>query len=275
MDNKIEEYYSKQAESYATSWASTMVERDIREKEIESLIKIITVLKSKKSNLESLRILEIGCGNGYVAGRLKCEFDGLLIDAFDSNAEFIEIALKRNLDKTSFKVGSFEELGELGISHKEYDFIFSVRCLINIENNQKRLSSLAELTDYLKPGGYLSLLEGFSSGQENYNLLREALSYERIPPAWHNFYLDINEVKQKLHPNMKYFSNEDCNTIFELEIHHLSNNYLAMRVLLPTLKGDPDYYRGNRNDNLGQSITRILPKTENFSPLQIHIWEKS
>jgi SAM-dependent methyltransferase len=274
MGKEIDRHYAKQAQIYSSSWASTMVEREIREKEIEALSKIIVSLKSKKSELDSFRILEIGCGNGYVAARLKAEFQGITIDAFDANSELIEIARKRNLDETTFGIGNFEDIDNLGIKLTKYDFIFSVRCIINIENDANRLNSISKIIDYLKPDGHLALLEGFTTGQENYNNLRVAFGYQSIPPAWHNYYLDLNKVCDKLNSKVKYVSQEVCLREFNLEIHHLSTHYLAMRVLLPALKNDGDFYKENRNDNLGLSLSRSLPKTSNFSPLQVHVWKK-
>jgi hypothetical protein len=86
--------------------------------------------------------------------------------------------------------------------------------------------------------------------------------------------LNTDQTKKILETNLRYLDREDCLNEFNVEIHHLSTHYLAMRVLLPAIKMDGDYYRDNRNDLMGQSLSRILPTTQDFSPLQLHIWEK-
>lgn len=274
MDKPIDSHYSLQAHQHGTSWSSTMVERDIREIEIESLVRIITKLLTYKTDQQPLKILEIGCGNGYVTARLICEFRNLEVDAFDLNSELIDLANSRNLHNCNFSLGNFEDIESLGFLENDYDFIFSVRCLINIENSKSRDSALGNLSRYLKRGGYLALLEGFESGQLKYNNLRSAFSFEEIPPAWHNYYLNTDQTKKILETNLRYLDHEDCLKEFNVEIHHLSTHYLAMRVLLPAIKMDGDYYRDNRNDPMGQSLSRILPATQDFSPLQLHIWGK-
>lgn len=274
MDKPIDSHYSLQASQHGTSWSSTMVERDIREIEIDSLVRIITKLLTYKINQQPLKILEIGCGNGYVTARLACEFQNFIIDAFDLNVELIDLAKSRNLQNCNFLLGDFENIESLGLLVDSYDFIFSVRCLINIENSERRDNALGNLPRYLKHGGYLALLEGFESGQHKYNQLRSAFSFEQIPPAWHNYYLNIDQTKRILEDNLRYLDHDDCLREFDVEIHHLSTHYLAMRVLLPAIKMDGDYYRDNRNDPMGQSLSRILPRTQDFSPLQLHIWQK-
>jgi SAM-dependent methyltransferase len=274
MEKPIDSHYTLQAHEHRFSWASTMMERDIREIEIESLSRIISKLLINRSNPQPLKILEIGCGNGYVAARLTCEFPNIKIEAFDSNFELIELAKSRKLHNTIFSVGNFEDVGSLDFLEKDYDFIFSVRCLINIESAERRENALEKISGYLKSGGYLALLEGFESGQSKYNELRTAFSFEKIPPAWHNNYLDIERTKSRLNSTLHYLDNDMCLNRFDVEIHHLSTHYLAMRVLLPAIKMDGDFYRENRNNRMGQALSRILPATQDFSPLQLHIWEK-
>ena len=271
---KVYDHYVKQADTFAHSWESTMQDRLIRETEIESLVRIIKLIHSENNPKREIRILEVGCGNGYVSARLLCEFPNLIIEALDVNSELISTANERNLPKCEFKVLDIADENADQFLSEEYDFVFSVRCLINIEEAESQLRAIKTMGSKLAPKGYLALLEGFISGQDKYNDIRNAFGYNQIPPAWHNWYLDLTKIDDMTAP--KGFLRRLENPLEEIGVdsHHLSSHYLATRVWQPLLHNDQNHYMNHRNDAIGQAVSKILPRTEDFSPLQIHIWKR-
>jgi trans-aconitate methyltransferase len=249
-----------------------MLDREIREKEIDNLISLILQFKSASESF-SLRVLDVGCGNGYVAARLQCEFPFLIIDGIDSNAGMVDCANSRLLPNTKFYHASAAQLNSIKVLPNSYDLVFSTRCFINIIDADERYDSIKTAATYLKSGGFLALMEGFEGGQIPYNLLRNALGYETIAPAWHNIYLDPVRLIKALTDGFDYLDETQMAGI-GLNQHFLSNRYLAMRVLLPLFKNDPDFFNNNRNDPTGLALSYLLPKTSNFSPLQFHLWKK-
>jgi len=268
----IDSHYTGISKKIGTNWSSTMLDREIREKEIDNLINIILQFKPA-SESTSLRILDIGCGNGYVAARLQCEFPFLNIDGIDANTGMVECANSRFLPNAQFHHASAAQIGNTKILPNSYDLVFSTRCFINIIDTEERYESIKISANYLKSGGVLALMEGFEEGQIKYNLLRKALGYEAIPPAWHNIYLDQLKVIETLQDGFDYLDESEMASL-GLNQHFLSNRYLAMRVLLPLFKNDPDFFNDNRNDPTGLALSYLLPKTSNFSPLQLHLWKK-
>jgi ubiquinone/menaquinone biosynthesis C-methylase UbiE len=268
----INDHYTNISSSIGTTWSSTMLDREIREKEIDNLIKLIYHISSQK-NLLNLKILDIGCGNGYVISRLHCEFPLLTIDGVDINSGMIELAESRLLPRTRFLQASCTDLEKISIDANTYDLVYSTRCFINVMEENQRYDSIKLASNYVKVNGYLGLMEGFEDGQVAYNLLREALGFQVIPPAWHNIYLDSLKISNILANDFNNCSEAQMNTI-GLDKHFLSNRYLAMRVLLPLFKNDPDFFDKNRNDPSGLALSYLLPKTIGFSPLQLHLWQK-
>lgn len=271
---KVYDHYVKQADTFAHSWESTMQDRVIRETEIESLIKIIKLIHSENNPKKEIRILEVGCGNGYVSARVLCEFPNLVIEALDVNSELISAANERKLPQCEFKVLDITDEDADKFISEDFDLVFSVRCLINIEEAKKQLKAIETMGSKLAPNGYLALLEGFISGQDKYNDVRSAFNYNQIPPAWHNWYLDVTEINDMWVPQGFLRKIENSMEEIGIDPHHLSSHYLATRVWQPLLHNDQNHYMNNRNDAIGQAVSKILPRTEDFSPLQIHIWKR-
>jgi SAM-dependent methyltransferase len=269
----IDKHYTEISSKVGTNWSSTMLDREIREKEIDNLIRLILQFKVE-SDTATLKVLDVGCGNGYVAARLQCEFPFLTIDGIDTNLSMVECANSRGLPNTRFYNASAAQLSTLEIIPGTYDLVFSTRCFINIIDEDERYQSINLTSKYVKEGGFLALMEGFENGQVPYNLLRNALGYETIPPAWHNIYLDPIKLMETLVNGFDYLNESQMEKI-GLDQHFLSNRYLAMRVLLPLFKNDPDFFDSNRNDPIGLALSYLLPRTSNFSPLQLHLWKKN
>jgi ubiquinone/menaquinone biosynthesis C-methylase UbiE len=268
----VDSHYTEVSGEVGTSWSSTMLDKEIREKEIENLIRLIREIR-KNTKTTPLRLLDVGCGNGYVAARIHCEFPNLVIDGVDANLSMVECANSRMLPSAGFYCSTAAQLNTLGLAPNTYDLVFSTRCFINIMDEVERYESVRISSNYVKPGGIFALMEGFESGQGPYNSVRESLGFEKIPPSWHNIYLNSEKLIETLHDSFEYLDDSKMASV-GLDRHFLSNRYLAMRVLLPLFKNDPDFFNNNRNDPLGLALSYLLPKTTNYSPLQLFLWEK-
>lgn len=268
-------HYSKQAMKLNHSWSSTIQDRVIRETEIETLLTVIKHLTSKVTDNRNLKLLEVGCGNGYVAARILCEFPNLSIEAYDVNADLISTAKSRNLSNCKFEIGDVTSPNFTDTLTDNYDLVFTVRCLINIESHNDRMNAINAIGSMVAETGYLVLLEGFSNGQKKYNEVRKLLSFDEIPPAWHNWYLDLQEIDVVLSKSLNLSRLIDAVEVIGVNSHHLSSHYLATRVIQPLLHQEPNHYMKYRNDYIGQAISLVLPDTIDFSPLQAHIWMRS
>jgi ubiquinone/menaquinone biosynthesis C-methylase UbiE len=268
----VDSHYTDVSGEVGTSWSSTMLDKEIREKEIDNLIRLIQKIEGH-TKTSPLRLLDVGCGNGYVAARIHCEFPNLVIDGVDANLSMVNCANSRMLPTARFYCSTAAQLDTLGLTPGTYDLVFSTRCFINIMDEIERYESVRISSNYVKAGGTLALMEGFESGQGPYNSVRQSLGFEIIPPSWHNVYLNSEKLIQTLQDSFEYLDESKMSNL-GLDRHFLSNRYLAMRVLLPLFKNDPDYFNTNRNDPLGLALSYLLPRTSNYSPLQLYVWEK-
>ena len=250
--DKIKEHYQQQAKEYQNSPKSTMQDTFTREKEIEVLLE---QLRSITREYPNPKILEIGCGNGYVAEQLSQKLN-VLIEGIDFCEEFIEIAKQRKAQKVFFSVGN---VLELNYPDETFDVIFTERCLINLETWKNQQKALESIWRKLKPRGKYILVESFRDGLENLNQARAVIGLEPIPETFHNLFFDKN--------NFLGFIEDK----FEIETHQkfMSSYFFGSRVLYPALApGDLIY------NNKFIEFFRDLPAYGNYSHLQLYVLGK-
>lgn len=268
-EKEIYEVYSKAVNDSGFSGDSTMPDRFIRETEFSSLLKIIYKYMGH-SKFEESKILEIGCGNGYIASRLLCEIPRLNLLGTDVNKEMISLAKSRNLNQSEFIVADCRELQS--VVKKQFDLIYSIRCLINLVSWQDQEAALKNIEISLKPGGYIVLLEAFIDGHEKYNEMRKLFDLPHYPFAPQNLYLELSNVDLAFKSvGLEYLQMEDLSDI----THHLSSHYLSSRVLNDAFGPNDKPYLNNKNSNLIRGLSELISnRSSGFSPLQVHIWKK-
>ena len=103
-----------------------------------------------------LKVLEIGCGNGWGTKLIKKYFNPSEIQAIDLDPKMINIAKKRNSDsKIKFSVA---DATKLPFKENTFDAIFDFGIIHHIPDWK---NCLGELKRVLKPGGQL-LIEDLS-----------------------------------------------------------------------------------------------------------------
>lgn len=250
--NKIEEHYKQQAEEHKGSKQATMKDITTREKEIEILLQQLKLIKNKVVNP---RVLEIGCGNGYVSEQLSKQLE-LKMECIDFCEDFIEVAKQRNLSQVSFQVGNVLSLNH---PNETFDSIFTERCLINLETWDNQKKALENIWKVLKNGGKYIMVESFTDGLKNLNDARNVVGLDSIKEPFHNIFFDkekfINFIKGK----------------FEIENHQtfMSSYFFGSRVLYPALARDKLVY-----NNKFVEFFKHLPSYGNYSHIQLFVLKK-
>jgi len=141
---------------------------------------------------------------------------------------------------------------------------FTVRCIINLMDKNDQKKSLENLSNLVKNNGKLILLEAFSDGLEEINMVRDELGLESIPPAHHNLHLVKNDVINHLKNHGMELLIEDC---------FLSSYYFWNRAISPAL------LKANnvkiKFDSKLDSYFKHLPAYGNFSHIKILIFKKT
>ncbi len=222
------------------------VESDFRKVNIADLVQRQLenqfILKHLQSNE---RIVEVGCGNGFLTEELRQV--AAHVDAFDFAENMVEAA-KEKFGETNnrFFVDSVL-VGER--VETPYDVAVCVRVLINLSNVDEQKTAISNIAKWLKPGGKLILVEGYLDGFHELNRMRVACGLGEMKPAHINFYSSISELKPVLE---EHFSIKDS--------WHSGMFDLLTRVLYPLLEGE------DKATGPSDFHSKILPLAQAFNP---------
>lgn len=171
----------------------------------------------------SMRVLEVGCGNGYVTQQLRARVAH--VDAFDYAENMIERA-KAAYGETNnrFFQDSVIAPERLGAG---YDAAICIRVLINLRNVDEQAKAIANIAGALKPGGRLILIEGYREGFDAINATRQAVGLPPAQPAAINFYSYLGELMPAI---LSHFRIEST--------WHTGMFDFLTRIVYPMLAGD-------------------------------------
>ncbi|MCC7168610.1 MAG: class I SAM-dependent methyltransferase [Rhodospirillales bacterium] len=244
---QIREHYRHEAEKHGAEGTSTIQDMRTRLLELAALAPYLR---------DGFRVLEIGCGNGFMSYEAAKLYD-IDIDAFDASEEMVALAKGRDIRSIRGRLGFF--VGDVLTFDRRavYDLAFSVRCLQNLLSWDEQQKALANVARSLKPGGEYLMEECFLTGLNNLNAARAELDLPAIPEAWHNVFFD------------------EANTIAFMETQHcrvieqncfLSGYYFGSRVLLPALL--PAGKKATSASILNDYFA-ALPPAGDFAPMKI------
>ncbi len=244
---QILNHYRSEVEQHGLDGTITIKDDRTRRLEVEALSSYIR---------NGYRVLETGCGNGYVAQMIVEKFE-VELDGIDFSPEMIELAQKRELRQARGRVKfTLQDILTFD-SVEEYDLAITERCLQNLVSWEDQKTALGNIVRSLKPGGYFVLLESFWTGLNNLNEARSDLDLPPIEPQWHNLFFDEEETKI-------YMSDLGCSYIDQNPF--LSGYYFGSRVMLPALipKGKPVSSKTVLNDYFCS-----FPPSGDFCPMKI------
>lgn len=253
-DKIINKHYDKVAIKFKKSKLSTMNDIYIRNEETNF------ILNELKKSKKKLKILDIGCGNGYTLSKiLKIKKHYLF--GMENNFLLFKIGYKRLNKRAEITHDDIRVLKKDYIN--KFDIVILQRVLINILSESDQKKSLKNIINYLKINGKLIAIESFESGLKKLNDARVKFNLKKIKQKFHNKYLKDNFFKEKELLKLKE------------ENKNLSKHFFNARFL------DAIYLKSKNMENFKFNSkfinfldNNILELSNNYSPIKLLLFKK-
>jgi SAM-dependent methyltransferase len=226
---QIHEHWKNWAVTYGTELRATTKTGTAKLIELAELAKTISSLK--ESLPINANILEIGCGNGHNLFSLyevfpEYKYEGVdFIDEMISSAEQLRQSKLIEKESINFSVGNVLNLECLS---EQYDLIFTVRCLINLNTDILQMNAIANIAEKIKSGGYILMLENSTGSYSRQNYLRTLGGLEKREPAEFNHFMNEELVNNQLNSLGFFKVKSNCfSTLHDVVLY----------VLLPMING--------------------------------------
>lgn len=190
----IENHWKNWAKEFKTDLRATTKSGTAKELEINALIQAISQYKTSNKDFS---ILEVGCGNGHNCFALQHAFTNANITGVDFIKEMVvhaqELNAHFNTDIPFFQ-GNILKLTQQISLKEHYDFVFTVRCVINLNSDDLQHKGIEQLTAKVRTGGYLIMIENQNKTHEKQNNLRKLVSLNSREVAKFNHFMDESSL---------------------------------------------------------------------------------
>ena len=267
-DTLIRDHYRQQAEKHGASPRSTMEDEIVRQRELELITNFVGAA-ARAAKKKSLRVLDLGCGNGFALEQTGRAHPRNLYWGLDFSDDLLAVARARNLPRCELRLG---DARALPYEKGSFDVVYSERCLINILDWDEQAKALQEVARVLKPGGLYLMIECFTDGLDNNNKARRELGLPEIQEAYHNKYIDKEPFLAAVKGSFEVIEPSSLDRYargYRFHGNFLSSHYFVARVLYPAvLKGELV-----RNSEFIKFFS-FLPPIGNYSAIQACVLKK-
>ncbi len=247
--DKIMQHWKSWAKEHKTDLKATTKTSSIKKLEILALSRAFRKMSFVHS---SPTVLEVGCGNGHNCFQLFDFFPNFSFTGVDFVSEMVQYARTYQASTQQYAEISFYKADVLSLTQsfelkKEYDVVFTDRCLINLNSYDLQEHALGELIKKTSYGGYVVLIENIAKTYSQQNLLREAVGLKPRIPDQYNLFLDESRFLPFAQKSLKLL---DVQTFASL-------HDIILYVIVPMINdGFVDY-----NSPMVEAVTKLLLST--------------
>lgn len=269
-EDKVMDHYTRVAQQVGLSSSCTMEDEYIRAGETRAIF--ILVKAAAGSTAGRLRVLDVGCGNGYTLRTLAEQIRNIGLEdrvellGIEKNPDLLQLARKMNENwPVVVSGGDMLRAGTLAIDQGSIDICISQRVIINLMDPADQRAALGNLANLVQSGGYLLFIECFQDALDNLNAARKEFGLEPNTPAVHNLYLSPAFFDM---PGLE----EAAPAGWNIPANIFSTHYYVQRVLQSTLRENVI----DRNSNFVRFFSAALPEAVgDYSPIRVHCFRKS
>jgi SAM-dependent methyltransferase len=249
------DFWSARAREYKNDPRANTNDVWLREIEIKYINQIIS-----QNSFRS--VMDFGCANGFTTKRISRSYPVISFTGIDINPGMIKVAEQNSNEETGSKLKFFVyDFIKEGRLSQNFDFIYCVRVLQNLESKKVQKDIINILIEMLNTDGYLLYIESYEDYYDLLNKDREKLGLEKLPVHSHLTLLN-NDFDKYVSSKLQYVS----------ENFIASTYYLVTRLLYSRIAED-----NNEKIDYNHPIHQIgaqLPQFGNYGPLKAMLFKK-
>jgi len=252
--SEIKAYWENRASTDSTAQSTTM---DIWLRYIEA-----EYIKKSIHRYQPKMICDVGCGDGLTTINCAKENPSINFFGFDYSESMI-----RNAERNA----NFHQVNNVSFSKNDiaqnligqsFDFIFTTRCLINLENWHSQRVALDNIYKGLSSGGIYLMIENFQEGQDLFNSVRREFGLSEIAVRDHNYFFERPRLFDYLAKKFEILE----------EVNISSTYYLVSRIIYSSICSD-NRELPNYND-IHHQLAAKLPFVGEYGPVKAIILRK-
>lgn len=192
----IQQHWQNWAISFGKDLRATTKGRTAKMIEIAAIGRVID--QASQEMKRPLRVLEIGCGNGFNCSWVAQNYPDCQVTGIDYIPEMVEAAKVRQAEdgidaaRLIYQIGNALHLD--GIAGP-FDVIFTDRCLINLNKWELQQQAYRQMARLLAPGGYLATIENSSEARNRQKDLRAAVALADRPIDSFNTFIADGKIE--------------------------------------------------------------------------------
>jgi SAM-dependent methyltransferase len=227
----IKKHWERSAQQHGSALAATTNTDTIKQLEIDALHRAVRRITDNAP--PALRLLEVGCGNGFNCVALARLLPRSTVVGVDLIEEMVHAAKQARdeaglTERIDFYVGDASDLSGLASSLGSFDIAFTDRCIINLPSDSLQMQAIDELISFVRPGGHLLILENVTQAYDRQNQWRVAAGLQPRTPAPFNRFVDEDVL-------LKHAESRHLDLISVDEFGSLHD--LVLYVLVPMTNG--------------------------------------
>lgn len=259
-ENLILQHYKKVAQNWGDGPMSSMQDQFIRQKEVEFILQEVGRFCQEVN--PSPRILEVGCGNGYLLSLLNKNFPKAALFGREFSPELLSISLSRNLSGVDI------EWGDCRLENffpGPVDLLITERVVINILDRSHQEKALSNFSHLLRPKGRYIMVESFMEPLQLLNKAALEMCLNILEPSAHNLYLDENILQ--ILPSLKM---KEISSL--MPFNSLSGHFFITRILHESLRPKEGKVK---ETEFVKFFDQVIPSAVgNYSPILFRLFEK-
>jgi SAM-dependent methyltransferase len=249
-------HYLGQVSEKGLDAESTMPDHFVRKKEIETILETLAAINNK-----SLKILEIGCGNGVLLNELH-KNGYKYVTGIDFLDEFVKLSQSRGLPY-DIRLG---DARNLDFESSAYDVVIAERVIINLLKSEDQNKAFSEVRRVIKKNGYFIMFEALEDAWINSNEAREEFGLSKILMASQNRWFKNGELENFI--NGRFLIINEINKKKLQPKNLLSSHYFMTRVLHAAITNLMTEGTDKRNTHFSRFFSELIPPNGNYAPVQ-------